>query len=197
MTRVGLAEFSPSHQWSLLPSAERRPGFSAFPQLLHALPQLVLEAEVFCPLHRRHELSELALLGCDEVNALPLKPDQLVEKITDLLLIGAVSSHQLGAQSLPRPPFIRDEGNSLTVELLIDQLKARHLIGVEPELAANDLRAPLPESSFQQCALFADCGSARSARADTTANDLRINRPYRQQCERQRGENAASGITLH
>jgi hypothetical protein len=123
----------------------------------HPLAKLILETEILRALNRRQELSQLALLVLLEIESLTLKPHHLIEKRANLLLIGAVTRHQLRAQRLPRLPLLRHQRNSLPVEFLIRRLEPRHLVVVQLELPPDDLGTALAEATFQLRATLS-CG---------------------------------------
>jgi hypothetical protein len=127
----------------------RRTRNCAIAELHHPLAKLILETEILRALNRRQELPQLALFVLLEIESLTLKPHHLIEKSANLLLIGAVTRHQLRAQRLPRLPLLRHQRNSLPVEFLIRRLEPRHLVVVQLELPPDNLGTALAEATFQ------------------------------------------------
>jgi len=149
---------------------------------------LILETKIFRTLNRHQELPQLALLVLLEIESLTLKPQRLVEESANLLLIGAVTRHQLGTQRLARLPLLRHQRNSLPVEFLIRRLEPRHLVVVQLELPPDDLGTALAEATFQ---LRATLSRGRSPRhtpdsylcAEWRREDRRHNECPEQSCQ--------------
>jgi hypothetical protein len=75
-------------------------------KLLRTSPKLLLESNVSCALHGRHEPREIPLLFLDERDALFLQPQGCVEQLVHVLLVRLASSSHLQPELLPGVPLL-------------------------------------------------------------------------------------------
>jgi hypothetical protein len=119
------------------------------PEVLQASAKLVLNAEIFRPLHRGHERRELALLASREVHAPSLDREQLVEQPCDLLLIRRIARQHLGAKRLTSASFLAKQLHPIALESVIDSTELLHLRVIEAEPPLHDLGESLAELALE------------------------------------------------
>jgi hypothetical protein len=88
---------------------------------------VLLERQVSRPLHRRHERRELPLLLRSQIEASPLKREELIDLHGDPRLVRRCCA-QLTAESLPRRAFLTEHRLSPCLEAPADRRESTQLI---------------------------------------------------------------------
>jgi len=125
------------------------------PKVFEALAKLVLNAEIFRPLCRRHERRELALLAFRDVQPSSLNRQKLVQQPGDPLLIRRIACQNFSTQSLTSAPLIPKQLHPVPLESIVDPTELLHLRVIEVETSFHDLGESLAKLPLERARLLA------------------------------------------